>query len=202
MGAGALVLVLVADFVVGAGLRGLSFGPDPAILYARGTALRRKPRRLRGHAAARQSCEAWPLMNPFIHIIQAWRRRWWRPDRQACRLRGLRPMVVVTGARRHRPRAGAPLRRGRHDLLLVARRPEPLEQAAAAHPRRVQGRGRRAVARCHRAGCDCRHRGRAGRSTAPMPTCWSTAPAWGLQGRSSTSRRRRLCSSSISTCAR
>jgi short-subunit dehydrogenase len=63
----------------------------------------------------------------------AWRRRWWRPDRQAlAAYAGLRPMVVVTGgsegigyelARR--------FARGGNAVMLVARRPQPLEAAAA-----------------------------------------------------------------------
>jgi uncharacterized protein len=66
-------------------------------------------------------------------LLQAWRRRWWRPDRAAlAAYAGLRPMVVVTGgsegigyalARRF---AGAG-----SDVMLVARRLAPLEQAAA-----------------------------------------------------------------------
>jgi uncharacterized protein len=65
-------------------------------------------------------------------LLQAWRRRWWRPDRQAlAAYAGLEPMVVVTGgsegigyalARRFAA-AGS-------DVLLVARRLEPLGQAA------------------------------------------------------------------------
>jgi short-subunit dehydrogenase len=65
--------------------------------------------------------------------LQAWRRRWWRPDPQAlAAYAGLRPMVVVTGgsegigyelARRF-AQAG-------QDVMLVARRPAPLERAAA-----------------------------------------------------------------------
>lgn len=67
-------------------------------------------------------------------LLQAWRRRWWRPDPAALAASaGLRPMVVVTGgsegigfelARRFAA-AGS-------DVMLVARRPEPLERAAAA----------------------------------------------------------------------
>jgi uncharacterized protein len=67
-------------------------------------------------------------------LLQAWRRRWWRPDEAAlAAYAGLRPMVVVTGgsdgigyalARRF---AGAG-----SDVMLIARRAGPLEQAAAA----------------------------------------------------------------------
>jgi len=66
-------------------------------------------------------------------LLQAWRRRWWRPDPAALAVyAGLRPMVVVTGgsegigyalARRF---AGAG-----NAVMLVARRSGPLEQAAA-----------------------------------------------------------------------
>lgn len=66
-------------------------------------------------------------------LLQAWRRRWWRPDPAAlAAYAGLRPMVVVTGgsegigyalARRFAA-AGT-------DVMLVARRPMPLEEAAA-----------------------------------------------------------------------
>jgi short-subunit dehydrogenase len=67
-------------------------------------------------------------------LLQAWRQRWWRPDRQAlAAYAALRPMVVVTGgsegigyelARRF-ARAG-------QDVMLVARRLAPLERAAAS----------------------------------------------------------------------
>jgi short-subunit dehydrogenase len=65
-------------------------------------------------------------------LLQLWRRRWWRPDAQAlAAYAGLEPMVVVTGgsegigyalARRF-AKAG-------NDVMLVARRPEPLRAAA------------------------------------------------------------------------
>jgi len=67
-------------------------------------------------------------------FLQAWRRRWWRPDQAAlAAYAGLRPMVVVTGgsegigyelARRFAA-AGS-------DVMLIARRADPLERAAAA----------------------------------------------------------------------
>jgi short-subunit dehydrogenase len=67
-------------------------------------------------------------------LLQAWRRRRWRPDRAAlAAYAGLRPMAVVTGASEG---IGYALARrfaaAGHDVMLVARRAEPLEQAAAA----------------------------------------------------------------------
>src|SRR5262245_28354510 len=67
-------------------------------------------------------------------LIEAWRRRWWRPDPAAlAAYAGLRPMVVVTGGSEG---IGYELARrfaaGGSDVMLVARRPEPLERAAAA----------------------------------------------------------------------
>jgi short-subunit dehydrogenase len=67
-------------------------------------------------------------------LLQAWRRRWWRPDAAAlARYAGLRPMVVVTGGSEG---IGYALARrfasAGHDVMLVARRAEPLERAAAA----------------------------------------------------------------------
>jgi short-subunit dehydrogenase len=64
--------------------------------------------------------------------LQLWRRRWWRPDRQAlAAYAGLRPMVVVTGGSEG---IGYALARrfaaAGNDVMLVARRPEPLRQAA------------------------------------------------------------------------
>lgn len=72
-------------------------------------------------------------MNPFNHIVQAWRRRWWHPDPAALRaVEGLRPVVVVTGGSEG---IGFEIARrfalGGQDVLLIARRQEPLEQAAA-----------------------------------------------------------------------
>jgi uncharacterized protein len=67
-------------------------------------------------------------------LLEAWRRRWWRRDPTAlAAYAGLRPIVVVTGgsegigyalARRFAA-AGS-------DIMLVGRRTEPLERAAAA----------------------------------------------------------------------
>jgi uncharacterized protein len=67
-------------------------------------------------------------------LLQAWRRRWWRPDPAAlAAYAGLRPVAVITGAS---DGIGFELARQfartSHDLLLIARRPEPLEQAASA----------------------------------------------------------------------
>jgi uncharacterized protein len=65
-------------------------------------------------------------------LLQAWRRRWWRPDREAlAAYAGFRPMVVVTGGSEG---IGYALARrfaaAGNDLILVARRPEPLKEAA------------------------------------------------------------------------
>lgn len=65
-------------------------------------------------------------------LLQAWRRRWWRPDPAAlAAYEGLRPLTVVTGASEG---IGYALARqfaaGGHDLLLIARRLEPLKEAA------------------------------------------------------------------------
>jgi uncharacterized protein len=87
-------------------------------------------------------------------LIEAWRRRYWRADPEAlATYAGLRPFTVVTGgsegiglalARRF---AGAG-----HDVLLVARRPEPLNLAAD----RIRGESRVEVATAaiDVAGCD------------------------------------------------
>jgi short-subunit dehydrogenase len=64
---------------------------------------------------------------------QAWRRRWWRPDpaAMAC-YENLKPMVIVTGASQG---IGLALARrfaaADHDLLMIARTPEPLRAAAS-----------------------------------------------------------------------
>src|SRR5262249_43891081 len=73
------------------------------------------------------------IREPMRMLLQAWRKRWWRPDAAAlAAYAGLRPMVVVTGgsdgigyqlARRFAA-SGNP-------VMLVARRAAQLEQAAA-----------------------------------------------------------------------
>ena len=73
------------------------------------------------------------MSNAMQNLLQAWRRRWWRADPVAlAAFEGLKPMTVVTGgsegigfelARRFAA-AGS-------DVMLVARRAEVLEQAAA-----------------------------------------------------------------------
>jgi uncharacterized protein len=74
------------------------------------------------------------IREPMWMLVQAWRRRWWRPDEAAlAAYTGLRPMVVVTGGSEG---IGYGLARrfaaAGNDVMLVARRVEPLEQAAAA----------------------------------------------------------------------
>ncbi len=66
-------------------------------------------------------------------LLQWWRRRWWRPDPAALApYAGLRPVAVVTGGSEG---IGLELARqfalNGHDVLLVARRIVPLEEAAA-----------------------------------------------------------------------
>jgi uncharacterized protein len=71
---------------------------------------------------------------PFIaQLLQVWRRRNWRPDTERlAAFAGLAPMTVVTGASEGIGYALARrFARGGHDLLLIARRVEPLEAAAA-----------------------------------------------------------------------
>ena len=73
------------------------------------------------------------MQNPLSSLAQAWRRRWWRPNPAALAdYAGLTPMVVVTGgsegigyelARRFALAGNA--------VMLVARRREPLQEAAA-----------------------------------------------------------------------
>jgi short-subunit dehydrogenase len=65
-------------------------------------------------------------------LLQLWRRRWWRPDPQSlAAYEGLAPMVVVTGGSEG---IGYALARrfamAGNNVMLVARRPEPLQQAA------------------------------------------------------------------------
>jgi short-subunit dehydrogenase len=65
-------------------------------------------------------------------LLEVWRRRWWRPDAAAlAAYDGLKPMTVLTGASKS---IGYALARrfaaAGNDVILVARRPEPLEAAA------------------------------------------------------------------------
>lgn len=73
------------------------------------------------------------MTNFFMRALQSWRRRWWRPDAAALApFAGLRPLVIVTGGSE-----GIGLELARqfalhgHDLLLIARRRELLDEAAA-----------------------------------------------------------------------
>jgi short-subunit dehydrogenase len=66
-------------------------------------------------------------------LVLAWRRRWWHPDQAAlAAFDGLRPVAIVTGGSEG---IGFELARrfasAGNDVMLVARRLEPLEQAAA-----------------------------------------------------------------------
>jgi short-subunit dehydrogenase len=65
--------------------------------------------------------------------FEAWRRRWWRPDPQAlAAYAALRPMVVVTGGSEGIGyELACRFARDGHPVMLVARRPAPLEAAAA-----------------------------------------------------------------------
>ena len=74
------------------------------------------------------------MANLTERLATAWRRRWWRPDPAAlAAYAGLRPVTVVTGASGGIGLALArQFARGQHDLLLIARNAEPLEEAAAA----------------------------------------------------------------------
>jgi uncharacterized protein len=66
-------------------------------------------------------------------LLQAWRRRSWRPDpERVAAYATLRPMTVVTGASEGIGYALARrFAKGGHDLLLIARREGPLQGAAA-----------------------------------------------------------------------
>ena len=69
---------------------------------------------------------------PMRNLLQAWRRRRWQPDPAAlAAFAGLRPMTVVTGASEG---IGLALARrfatAGHDIMVVARRAEPLVEAA------------------------------------------------------------------------
>jgi uncharacterized protein len=66
-------------------------------------------------------------------LATAWRRRWWRPDPAVqAAYAGLRPMAVITGASGGIGLALArQFARGQHDLLLIARNAELLDEAAA-----------------------------------------------------------------------
>jgi short-subunit dehydrogenase len=72
-------------------------------------------------------------MNRIERLLQPWRRRRWRPDRQRLEaFAALAPMTVVTGASEGIGYALAcRFARGGHDVLLVARRADPLQRAAS-----------------------------------------------------------------------
>lgn len=72
------------------------------------------------------------MTNTIDKVLVAWRRRWWRPDPALlAAYDGLRPMTVVTGGSEG---IGYALARqfaaAGHDLMLIARRPQPLSKAA------------------------------------------------------------------------
>ena len=112
--------------------------------------------------------------------MQLWRRRRWQRDPQAlAAYDGLKPMVVVTGGSEG---IGYALARrfaaAGNDLILVARRPEPLE-AAAERIRaefKVEAVAVPADVTAQMPSPPSRRRWR---RTGPTPTCWSTVPAWG-----------------------
>lgn len=69
---------------------------------------------------------------PVQNLLQAWRRRWWRPDPAGlAAYADLQPMTVITGASEG---IGYALARrfaaGGNGLVLIARRPDLLQQAA------------------------------------------------------------------------
>src|SRR5947207_14773003 len=65
-------------------------------------------------------------------LLQAWRRRWWRPDPAAlAAYAGLKPMTVITGGSEGIGYALAcRFAAAGSDLMLVARRPQLLKEAA------------------------------------------------------------------------
>jgi len=72
------------------------------------------------------------MAGPIQKLLQFWRRRWWRPDPAAlAAFAGLKPMTVVTGGSEG---IGFELARrfaaAGNNVMLVARRAGPLEQAA------------------------------------------------------------------------
>jgi short-subunit dehydrogenase len=72
------------------------------------------------------------MMGALEALLQAWRRRWWRPDPEAvAAFAALRPMTVITGASEGIGYALArQFARAGHDLLLISRRAYPLAAAA------------------------------------------------------------------------
>lgn len=73
------------------------------------------------------------MTNPLAALLQAWRLRWWLPDAAAlAKYAGLKPMAVVTGGSEGIGyELASRFARDGHDVMLVSRRPEPLERAAA-----------------------------------------------------------------------
>ena len=112
------------------------------------------------------------MAGPIQKLLQFWRRRWWRPDPAAlAAFAGLKPMTVVTGGSEG---IGFELARrfaaAGNDVMLVARRAEPLEQAAARI--RAEFKVDVIVLAARRHGCrrGCEDRGGARGASAPMPT--------------------------------
>src|SRR6185295_15294501 len=71
--------------------------------------------------------------NPMLSsLVEAWRRRWWRPDPVAlAAFADLKPMTVVTGASEGIGYALAcRFAAAGSDLILVSRRPQLLKEAA------------------------------------------------------------------------